>query len=707
MPDSPQDRTRYSGRGALNNPQPRFVRTSSERTDDGWYQEETPASIATEVRPEPARSIISHNDSPDIPFEQSINPYRGCEHGCCYCLAGETPILMADGATKPIADLRVGDSIYGTAQEGWDRRYARTVVLAHWSVIKPAHRITLEDGTELVASGDHRFLTERGWKHVTGTELGPLCRPHLTTHNKLMGVGRFAKAPEHEQEYRRGYLCGLIRGDGTIGRYSYLRTSRGGNYQNHFRLALCDFEALERAQSWLTQFDVLTKRFLFSAGSDIRRPMQAIRTHARSGVDRISELIAWPALGSRAWQVGFLAGIFDAEGSYSGGALRISNTEAEVIRRITASLATLGFKFVIEHPHRDTGKPIEVIRIVGGLHEHLRFFHTADPAIMRKRNIEGQSVKGEAELKVMSIEALSGAMRLYDITTGTEDFIANGVVSHNCYARPSHAYMDLSPGIDFETKIFYKKDAAKLLEQELAKPSYVVKPITIGANTDPYQPVERELRVTRSLLEVMERTRHPVSIVTKGSLILRDLDLLTSLSRDGLINVFVSITSLEPELKRILEPRAAAPAARLRVVRELSAAGIPTGVLVAPMIPAINDSELERIVAAVAAAGAFRAGYVLLRLPHELKEIFRRWLDEHYPDRAEHVMSLVRSTRDGRENDPNFGTRMRGSGPWAQLLRDRFALACKRHGINVSRARELSCAHFKPPGQGGQLTLGI
>jgi DNA repair photolyase len=276
-----------------------------------------------------------------------------------------------------------------------------------------------------------------------------------------------------------------------------------------------------------------------------------------------------------------------------------------------------------------------------------------------------------------------------------------------CYARPSHAYMDLSPGIDFETKIFYKADAARLLEEELGKRSYVVKPITIGANTDPYQPVERDLRVTRSLLEVLERTRHPVSLITKGSLILRDLDLLQSLSRDGLINVFVSVTSLDAELKRTLEPRTASPSARLRVVRELAAAGVPAGVLVAPIIPAVNDSELERIVAAAAEAGAFRAGYVLLRLPHELKQLFRQWLDEHMPDRAEHVMSLIRGARDGHENDPRFGSRMRGSGAWAQLLHDRFALACQRHGLSVGRMRELSCAHFKPPLRGGQMTLGI
>jgi DNA repair photolyase len=367
----------------------------------------------------------------------------------------------------------------------------------------------------------------------------------------------------------------------------------------------------------------------------------------------------------------------------------------------------LGFKFAIEHLKRYVNKPIRVVRVVGGLREHLRFFHTVDPAIMRKRNIVGQAVKSEAKLNVASIEPLPDAMRLYDISTGTEDFIANGVVSHNCYARPSHAYMDLSPGIDFETKIFYKADAARLLEEELGKRSYVVKPITIGANTDPYQPVERDLRVTRSLLEVLERTRHPVSLITKGTMILRDLELLRSLSRDGLINVFVSVTSLDPELKRTLEPRTASPAARLRVVRELTSAGIPTGVLVAPIIPAVNDSELERIVAAAAEAGAFRAGYVLLRLPHELKQLFRQWLDEHMPDRAEHVMSLVRGARDGKENDPRFGSRMRGSGAWAQLLHDRFALACKRHGLSVGRMRELSCAHFKPPSRGGQMALEI
>jgi DNA repair photolyase len=276
-----------------------------------------------------------------------------------------------------------------------------------------------------------------------------------------------------------------------------------------------------------------------------------------------------------------------------------------------------------------------------------------------------------------------------------------------CYARPSHAYVDLSPGIDFETKIFYKADAARLLTEELGKPGYVVKPITIGANTDPYQPVEKTLQVTRSLLEVLERTRHPTSLITKGTLILRDLELLRSLARDRLVQVYVSVTSLDPELKRTLEPRAASPQARLRVVQELSAAGVPTGVLVAPIIPAVNDCELEHILAAVAAAGAGSAGYVLLRLPHELKALFRQWLDEHLPERADHVMSLLRGARDGRENDPRFGSRMVGQGAWAALLRDRFALACKRHGLAMRAARALSVQHFRPPATGGQLSLPL
>jgi DNA repair photolyase len=275
-----------------------------------------------------------------------------------------------------------------------------------------------------------------------------------------------------------------------------------------------------------------------------------------------------------------------------------------------------------------------------------------------------------------------------------------------CYARPSHSYMNLSPGLDFETKLFYKADAARLLEAELAKPGYVCKPINLGANTDPYQPIERKLKVTRSLLEVLRQFRHPLTIVTKSALVERDIDILADMARDALVSVFVSITTLDAHLKRTLEPRAPAPAARLGAVRKLNEAGISVGVLVAPVIPAVNDHEIEAILEASAVAGVSSAGFVMLRLPYEVKVLFREWLVNHLPERAEHVMSLVRAMRDGKDNDSRFGSRMRGEGAYAELIARRFEVASRRLGLHRGRALQLSTQHFRPPGTGGgQLDL--
>jgi len=255
-----------------------------------------------------------------------------------------------------------------------------------------------------------------------------------------------------------------------------------------------------------------------------------------------------------------------------------------------------------------------------------------------------------------------------------------------CYARPSHAYLDLSPGLDFETKLFAKPHAAELLRKELAHPRYQVSTITIGANTDPYQPIERKWKITRSLLEVMLETRHPVALITKGALILRDLDLLTELAKLDLVQVFVSVTSLDAALTQKLEPRASAPHRRLLTIEKLSAAGVPVGCMVAPLIPFINDHEMEAILEAVATAGATRAGYVFVRLAHELKVLFRTWLDEHEPLKAERVMAVINDARGGRDYDPRFGSRMRGEGPFAELLKQRFAIAVKKNGLNRSHS---------------------
>ena len=706
--DSTDDRLHL--RGARSFVPGRFESAAREPFDDGWTPEEKDErELQTTVTVEQARSILSRNDSPDVGFDRSINPYRGCEHGCVYCMSGDTLILMADGTTRPLMEVRQGDVLYGTVRQGWYRRYVKSRVLAHWSVIKPAYRITLEDGTSVVAGPDHRFLTDRGWKFVTGKEQGPARRPHLTTCNKLMGTGAIAQPTAKNRDYRLGYLCGLIRGDGLLKSYRYSRAGRANGDQHQFRLALCDVEALLRSQDYLRRWQIDTQHFVFQAAAAGRRLLHAIRTHARTNVEQIRTLVAWPSTASPQWSCGFLAGIYDAEGSYSGGILRICNTDPEIIGWIARSLQALDFQFAVEHRHREPTKPIDVVRVIGGLREHLRFFHGVDPAIVRKRDISGQAVKSDARLRVVSIEPLGKAMRLYDITTETEDFIANGVVSHNCYARPSHAYLELSPGLDFETTLFAKTNAAELLREELAKPGYAPSPIALGANTDCYQPIERKYRITRQILEVLAECEHPVTIVTKSALIERDLDLLKNLASKNLVRVFVSIGTLDRVLARRLEPRAASPQRRIDVLKKLSSSGVPCGVMVAALIPALNDKTLEQVLEAASAAGAAEAAYVILRLPHELKEIFKQWLAAHYPQRAEHVISIVHQMRGGKDNDPRFGTRMSGTGNYAELIEKRFDIACRRFGLNGHGAArnppELDCSRFRPPSRRGQMTL--
>jgi DNA repair photolyase len=274
-----------------------------------------------------------------------------------------------------------------------------------------------------------------------------------------------------------------------------------------------------------------------------------------------------------------------------------------------------------------------------------------------------------------------------------------------CFARPTHAYLDHSPGLDFETQIYAKPDAARLLDAELRRPGYVPDPIHLGANTDPYQPLEREARLTRQILEKLLEFGHPVTVLTKGTLIERDLDLLAELARRGLARAAVSITTLDTDLKRTLEPRAASPAARLRTVAALTAAGIPTAVLAAPMIPAVNDHELEAILEAAAGAGAQRAGWILLRLPREVRGLMTEWLAVHRPLAAARVLSLLRDARGGRESDARFHSRMRGDGAYAALINRRFEAAVRRLGLETGSATALDQTQFRVPPAGGQLAL--
>jgi DNA repair photolyase len=575
-----------------------------------------------------ARSVINRvPEASRMPFRWTINPYRGCSHACSYCLVGETPILMADGRTRPLADVQVGDVIYGTVRRGSYRRYVRTAVLAHWQTVKPAYLATLEDGTSLVTSEDHRFLTDRGWKYVTGAMSGPLQRPYLTTGNKLMGVGAFADQPKASGDYRHGYLCGMVRGDGSLGTYS----QRQGEI-HRFRLALADTDALGRARDYLDGMGVTTAMFTFSEASENRRMMMAIRTAARDQVRFIEWLTRWPTSPSMDWRKGFLAGIFDAEGSYSQGVLRICNTDRAIIGWTIACMYALGFRVVVEPPNRSNG--LRYIRLHGGLREALRFFHTTDPAITRKRSIEGVAIKSDAPLGVVSVEPLGLDVPMFDITTGTGNFIADGVVSHNCFARRSHTYLDLDAGHDFDTKIVVKVNAPERVRAELAAPRWRGEHIAMGTNVDCYQRAEGRYRLMPGILAALRDAANPFSILTKGTLILRDADLLAEASEVTDVGLAVSVGCTDEDLWRVLEPGTPSPRRRLEVCAAFSDRGMPCAVLMGPIVPFLSDSpaQLAATVRETAQAGAASVSPIVLHLRPGAREWFFRWLGEHHPE---------------------------------------------------------------------------
>jgi DNA repair photolyase len=595
---------------------------------------DAPEAIETRFYEVRAKSILNRvPEASQVPFRWTINVYRGCTHACTYCTAGDTPVLTADGRHKPIAELEVGDAIYGTvmAQSGY-RRYVRTTVLDKWITIKPAYRVTLEDETELIVSGDHRLLSNRGWKHVVNSPRGQPDRPHLTTRNNLVGTGAFAEQPAHGADYRRGYLCGIIRGDGTLGRYEIRPRARAGYMQHHFRLALADLEALRRAREFLAASQVVTGERRFQRAVGGYRGLTAISAQSASSFARISELIDWPVTPSLQWCRGFLGGIFDAEGCRSDYALRIANTDPLILAWTEACARRLGFDTAVDRTHNANG--LRYIRIRGGLSEHLRFFHLTDPAITRKRDIEGQTIKTFAKLRVAEIEPLERALPLYDITTGTGDFIANGVVSHNCFARPTHKYLDFDAGRDFEREIVVKVNAPELLRAELAKPSWTGEHVALGTNTDPYQWVEGRYKLMPGIWEAMRDAANPCSVLTKSPLLLRDLDLMKQIAARTEFSAALSVPTIDERAWRATEPRSPNPRARLEAVAELTRAGIRTGVLVAPLMPGINDApeQIAPILEMASEAGAAYVTGIALHLRGDVKNLFFEWLREHRPD---------------------------------------------------------------------------
>ena len=581
-------------------------------------------------------------------FPWSINPYRGCSHACRYCLGGETPVLMGDGRTQRLADLRPGDEIYGTIETGKYRRYVVTKVLDHWKTVKRAYRLTLGDGTTLIASGDHRFLSDRGWKYVIGAEQGALQRPHLTTNNRLIGTGAFEEGPKHTEEYRRGYLCGMIRGDGHLGVHSYSGRRRKTDVVYRFRVALVDEEGLERTQRYLGDLGVQMDSFPYRPGDSTHQVMQAIRTSSRSSFVAITELVAWPANPDTDWCKGFLAGIFDAEGSYSGGILRISNTDRVILDAISAALGRFDIPHVIE-PARPNG--CRSVRVTSGLRQHLRFFHLTDPAIRRKCNIEQRAVKAPADLHVTNIEDLGVFMPMYDITTGTGDFIANGVISHNCFARPTHAYLNLNPLDEFEKTVVVKTNVVEVLRRELAKPSWKGEHVAMGTNTDPYQRCEGRYALMPGIIRALADSYTPFSILTKGTLIQRDVPALKEAAEHVRVSAAMSIGTINDDVWRSSEPGTPSPAARLSCVEALNEAGIPTGIMLAPILPGLSDGreQLTDLVNRAVQAGATHITPIVLHLRPGVREVFWPWLEANHPHLVDRYSALYRTSEAAAE----------------------------------------------------------
>ncbi|MGH2702188.1 MAG: radical SAM protein, partial [Actinomycetota bacterium] len=433
--------------------------------------------------------------------------------------------------------------------------------------------------------------------------------------------------------------------------YSYERPGRRHGDVHRFRLALTDFEALRRADEYLKDRGIVTQEFVFQEAVGAQRSLRAIRSSARAAVASIQELVLWPRAATDEWCRGFLAGIFDAEGSYSRGILRISNTDAAILDQIEVCLRRFGFPLTREV--RRQAKPVTYVRLTGGVVQHLRFFHTVDPAITRKRSIEWQAIKNKARLRVVSIEPLKTRVPLYDITTGTGDFIADGVVSHNCFARSTHTYLDLGPGRDFETKIFVKVNAPELLPKELRAKKWKGEHIAMGTATDPYQRAEGKYRIMPRIVSTLTEFRNPFSILTKGTLILRDLDLLTEAAKAMDVSTAFSIGTLDEDAWSKSEPGTPHPRKRMDAVRRLNEAGIPCGVMLAPILPGITDDprQMREVIKAAFDAGATHVSPILLHLRPYVKEVYIRWLEDNYPDLVPMYMSMYDRRSYARQSD--------------------------------------------------------
>jgi DNA repair photolyase len=638
-----------------------------------------------------SRSILAENQSPDVGFRFSLNPYRGCEHGCVYCLRPDTPVLYADMTWRPIGEVRLGDELAGFDEHpepGRTRKFRKAVVEAVWSSKRRTMRL-VTDRADVTTTAEHRWLQARDVRWSRTEQLSPGTR---LRHMPLV------RGDAIDDDYRAGYIAGLSLGDRTFRYEPGSRCNRVGLPQAYWRVVMADHEPLARLVEYLALFGVETHVRPFSAAAPNRRPLSQVGVRSLRRLGIIHGLLrAEPD--SERWRRGFLAGFFDAEGT-NGDSLRISQKDVGVLERVRRYAQSLGLDFRLE-PRPGLAS---TLRLVGRLVDRIRFFSLCRPAIARKF---GALFGREMNLDPEPVRALEPgpAMDVVDIQTSTRTFYAAGLATHNCYARPTHEYLGFSAGLDFERRIMVKDDAPALLRKAYSAPRWEPQVVALSGNTDCYQPVERKLGITRRCLEVFAEFRNPVAAITKSALVARDADLFAELARHGAAHVFVSVTTLDPELARRMEPRAARPDRRLAAIATLAAAGVPVGVMVAPIIPGLNDAEIPGILQAAAAAGARSASWVLLRLPKPVDQLFDGWLAERFPGRRTRVLGHIRETRDGRLSDARFGRRMRGQGAYAEQLAALFEVAARREGLHERLPSLVATAFRRPPRPGSQLGL--
>ena len=512
----------------------------------------------------------------------SANLYRGCSHACVYCLDGTTLIQMANGTTKPISQIEIGDSVIGIVNDGrhgaWSNRIVTTQVLAKVQNHKPAYKITLADGTEVICSADHRWLTERGWKYTTGAMSGNNQRPYLTTNNFIRQLSTATLTPQTTKSYKAGYLAGMIQGDANLAIYDYSHRRRPSGktmgVQYRFRLALKDEVALQRTKTYLTEFGIQVNDFTFKDNKNGN--LAAIQTTSPDryrAIEALTEHREDPE-----WLRGWLAGIFDAEGSHGNNALRISNTDESILLTTEIALSALDFDFVREP---STPERADVIRVLGGRYETTRFWQLTNPCISRKFNLENNALRGQT--KIVSIEQLNETREMYDIMTGTENFIANGLVSHNCYVpavlRMSRQEFDAAaiPRPDIINKL--RKDAARYQD------AGITEQVMMSFTTDPYNPFDTNLKLTRQAIEILINAGLGFCTLTKGgNRALRDIDMFRP-DRDAFAT---TLTSLDDSVSIKWESGAALPADRIDTLRRFHDAGIFTWVSLEP----VYDTEM-------------------------------------------------------------------------------------------------------------------